>query len=300
MDYYDRYGKRKYGSDTGGDDIDRPGGTDPGVAASASGKGIVFMEYSGKVEKKLVIRCEKISKAFVNSGKTAEVLRDITLDVRENEFVVILGPGQCGKTTLVNIIAGLDSATEGAVYVNDKVVSEPDPERGVVYQKTALFPWLTVEGNVEFGPKMQGVPRAERKKRAKHYIDLVGLSGFEKSFPIKLSGGMRQRVGIARAYCNNPSVLLMDEPFGHLDAQTRYLMQEEVERIWSQDKRTVIFVTNNIEEAIYLADRIILLSNCPTVVRNEFVIDLPRPRNNVSPEFLKLREEIGRHVERTK
>lgn len=146
---------------------------------------------------------------------------------------------------------------------------------------------------------MAGLPKKERKEKAEHYIDLVGLTGFEKSYPIKLSGGMRQRVGIARAYCNNPSVLLMDEPFGHLDAQTRYLMQEEVERIWSQDKRTVVFITNNIEEALYLADRIILLSSCPTTVRNEFKINLPRPRDYISPEFLKLREEISKHVETT-
>lgn len=258
------------------------------------------MEHSGKIETKYMIQCDGVSKSFVSGNETTEVLKDITLHVAENEFVVILGPGQCGKTTLVNLIAGLDRVSGGVVTVNGKTVAQPDPERGVVYQKTALFPWLTVSGNVEFGPKMMGVPQKERKERAKHYIDLVGLTGFEKSYPIKLSGGMRQRVGIARAYCNNPSVLLMDEPFGHLDAQTRYLMQEEVERIWSQDKRTVIFVTNNIEEAIYLADRIILLSNCPTVVRNEFSIDLKRPRDNMSPEFLKLREEISKHVEMTK
>ncbi len=258
------------------------------------------MEYTGQIKREKMIQCGSVSKVFENSGKTAEVLRNISLDVMENEFVVILGPGQCGKTTLVNIIAGLDRPTDGEVLVNGKNVSGPDPERGVVYQKTALFPWLTVQGNVEFGPKMRKVPKKERRAQADHYIELVGLKGFEKSYPIKLSGGMKQRVGIARAYSNNPSVLLMDEPFGHLDAQTRYLMQEEVERIWSQDKRTVVFVTNNIEEAIYLADRIILLSNCPTVVRDEFSIDLPRPRNNTSAEFLKLREEISRYVEMTK
>lgn len=258
------------------------------------------MEHSGKIKKDAMILCDHVTKSFVNGNETAEVLKDITLSVEENEFVVILGPGQCGKTTLVNILAGLERASGGEVTVNGKKVTDPEPERGVVYQKTALFPWLTVEGNVGFGPKMAGVPKKERKERTKHYIELVGLSGFEKSYPIKLSGGMRQRVGIARAYCNNPSVLLMDEPFGHLDAQTRYLMQEEVERIWSQDKRTVIFVTNNIEEAVYLADRIVLLSNCPTTVRNEFKIDLQRPRDNMSSEFLRLREEIGRHVEMTR
>lgn len=258
------------------------------------------MEHSGKItDVKTMISCKHVSKTFENNGKKNEVLKDISLEVAENEFMVILGPGQCGKTTLVNIMAGLDHETAGSVNVNGKKVDGPAPERGVVYQKTALFPWLTVEGNVGFGPKMAGLPKKERKEKAEHYIDLVGLTGFEKSYPIKLSGGMRQRVGIARAYCNNPSVLLMDEPFGHLDAQTRYLMQEEVERIWSQDKRTVVFITNNIEEALYLADRIILLSSCPTTVRNEFKINLPRPRDYISPEFLKLREEISKHVETT-
>jgi len=260
----------------------------------------MFMEYTREIEQDVMIVCSHLSKSFSSDQRTLEVIHDISLEVKKNEFVVVLGPGQCGKTTLVNLIAGLDTVTGGEVTVNGKRVEGPDPERGVVYQKTALFPWFTVEGNVGFGPRMQGVPKKERKERTKHYIDLVGLQGFEKSYPIKLSGGMRQRVGIARAYCNSPSVLLMDEPFGHLDAQTRYLMQEEVERIWSQDKRTVVFITNNIEEAIYLADRIVLLSNCPTVVKQEFTIELPRPRNNVSPEFLKLREEISSYVEITK
>lgn len=258
------------------------------------------MEYSGQVDNKPMIVCSHLSKTFSSGQRSLEVIRDISLEVKENEFVVVLGPGQCGKTTLVNLIAGLEQPDGGDVTVNGKRVEGPGPERGVVYQKTALFPWFTVEGNVGFGPRMQRVPKKERKARTKHYIELVGLEGFEKSYPIKLSGGMRQRVGIARAYCNNPSVLLMDEPFGHLDAQTRYLMQEEVERIWSQDQRTVVFITNNIEEAIYLADRIVLLSNCPTVVKREFTIDMPRPRNNVSAGFLRLREEIGRYVEITK
>ena len=147
-------------------------------------------------------------------------------------------------------------------------------------------------GNVEYGPKIAGVNKEERKKRAQKYIDLVGLQGFENSYPVQLSGGMRQRVGIARAYCNEPDVMLMDEPCGALDAQTRYLMQEELQRIWSAEKRTVIFVTNNIEEALYLADRIIVLTNCPATVKKEYVIDLPRPRNLVSEQFLALRKEI--------
>ena len=153
--------------------------------------------------------------------------------------------------------------------------------------------------NVEFGPKMQGVPKKVRRERAQKYIDLVGLKGFEKHFPVKLSGGMQQRVGIARAYANEPELICMDEPFGHLDAQTRYLMEEEVERISNSDRRTVVFVTNNAEEAIYLADRIILLHNCPTSVHKEYIVDLPRPRDYTSPDFLALREQITAEMDNT-
>ena len=153
--------------------------------------------------------------------------------------------------------------------------------------------------NVEFGPKARGVGKEERRKIARKYIDMVGLEGFEKSYPVKLSGGMQQRVGIARAYSNNPVVILMDEPFGHLDAQTRYMMEEELEKIVSAENRTVVFVTNNIEEAVYLADRILLLSNCPTHVVKEYSVDLPRPRDYVSEEFLALREKIMQEMEET-
>lgn len=154
-------------------------------------------------------------------------------------------------------------------------------------------------GNVEFGPKVRGIGKEERKRIADHYIDLVGLKGFEKSFPSQLSGGMRQRVGIARAYSNNPELMLMDEPFGHLDAQTRYMMEEELQRIWQKEKRTVVFVTNNIEEALFLADRIILMTNCPSVIKKEYVIDLPHKRSYVDPEFLRLRQEITENMDKS-
>ena len=193
----------------------------------------------------IVLQCNDISKefdSFDNSGKN-QVLSHIDLSVKKNEFLVLFGPGQCGKTTLLNILAGLELPTSGTVSDHQKPVTAPAPQRGVVYQRTALFPWLTVMGNVEFGPKMRGMGKKERREIANYYIDLVGLKGFEKSFPSQLSGGMRQRVGIARAYCNNPDILLMDEPFGHLDAQTRYMMEDELQRIWQKDKRTVVFVT---------------------------------------------------------
>ena len=257
------------------------------------------MEQSGNV--KTILECRNVSKefdAYDKSGKT-EVLRDISFSVKENEFLVLFGPGQCGKTTLINVLAGLESATSGEVIENGKKVTKPAPERGVVYQKTALFPWLSVMGNVEFGPRVRGQDKKTRRETAKHYIDLVGLSGFEKSYPSQLSGGMRQRVGIARAYCNQPEIMLMDEPFGHLDAQTRYMMEEELQRIWQSEKRTVIFVTNNIEEALFLADRIILLTNCPSCIKKEYIIDMPHPRSYVDPMFLSYRHEITDNMDKS-
>lgn len=246
-----------------------------------------------------MITCRNLTKTFENQGEKHQAVKSIDLTVKEKEFVVILGPGQCGKSTLINLISGLEHPTEGDVYVNNKKVTEPDPERGVVFQSIALFPWLTTMGNVEYGLKMKGVPKAERQKKAQYYIDLVGLQGFEKSFPVALSGGMKQRVGIARAYCIEPKVMLMDEPFSALDAQTRYLMQEELQRIWSIEKRTIVFVTNNLEEAIYLADRIVVLSRCPAQIKKEYVVDMPRPRNYVSKEFLALRKEIDQMMDST-
>lgn len=252
------------------------------------------MERTGKISKgSIKLVCEHVSKTFAAKKTFNEVIKDISLEVRENEFLVLFGPGQCGKTTMLNIIAGLDRATQGKVYHNGSAVQEPDASRAVVYQTLAMFPWLTVMGNVEFGPKARGTARTEYRKKAQHYIDMVGLTGFEKSYPAQLSGGMKQRVGIARAYCNDPDILLMDEPFGHLDAQTRYLMQEELSKLWLSEKRTVIFVTNNLEEAIFLADRIILLSDCPTVIKQEYEINLPRPRDLVAKDFLAVREEIA-------
>lgn len=256
------------------------------------------MESAGQV-KDTIVHCKHVSKSFTTKRKTSEVIRDVSVEVAQNELVVLFGPGQCGKTTLLNVLAGLEPPSSGTVYVGNKVVTAPGIDRGVVYQTTSLFPWLTVMGNVSFGPRMRGMKKKDWEKKARHYIDLVGLSGFDHTFPVQLSGGMKQRVGIARAYCNEPLVLFMDEPFGHLDAQTRYLMQNELMRIWQSDKRTVVFVTNNIEEAIFLADRIIVLTNCPAEVKQEFIIDLPRPRDYVSQAFLELRGTISGVVDKT-
>ena len=245
-----------------------------------------------------MIVCDNVSKTFETSRGNVDVIGNVSLTVHENELLVLFGPGQCGKSTLLNCMSGLETVTSGSVTINGKVIDSPGPDRGVVYQRTALFPWLTVMGNVEYGPKVRGMSKSERREKAQYYINLVGLEGFEDSYPNQLSGGMQQRVGIARAYCNEPDVLFMDEPFGHLDAQTRYLMQEDLIKIWEKEKRTVVFVTNNIEKAVYLADRIAVLTNCPTTVKTEYEIDLPRPRNYIDPEFLRLREEISSVVDK--
>ena len=244
------------------------------------------------MENRYKLNVSNLSKAFITKKTYDLVVDDISLDVRENEFLVILGPGQCGKTVLLNMIAGLESPTTGKMLYEGKEYHGVNDGFGLVFQKTALMDWMTVMENVEFGLKIKKMPKEERRAIAQKYIDLVGLNGFEDKYPRQLSGGMKQRVGIARAYSTNPGVLLMDEPFGALDAQTRYLMENEILRIWEQDKRTIVFVTNNIEEAVTLGDRIILLSACPARVKDIYIPDLPRPRDNISTEFLRIREEI--------
>lgn len=234
-----------------------------------------------------------ISKTFFSDKGYFTAIKDVSFDVNDGEFLVILGPGRCGKTVLLNIIAGLEQQTGGTVVYNGREWKGVNPEISMVFQKLALMPFKTVMENVELGLKFRGMSKVQRREIAQHYIELVGLKGFEKSYPTQLSGGMKQRVGIARAYAADPKLLIMDEPFGQLDAQTRYQMQEEILRIWEKEKRTVIFVTNNIEEACYLGDRIILLSDCPATVKEVYPISIPRPRDMVSEEFLKLRTVIS-------
>ena len=243
------------------------------------------------------LKVSNISKTFFNKKDYFTAIEDVSFDVRDGEFLVILGPGRCGKTVLLNIIAGLVEKTSGSVIYDGKEINGVDPEMGMVFQKTALMPFKTVMENVELGLKFSGMDKKKRREICQKYIDLVGLQGFENSYPNALSVGMKQRVGIARAYANNPKLLIMDEPFGALDAQTRYSMQNEVLRIWEQEKRTVIYVTNNIEEAIYLGTRIVLLSKCPASVKAEYTIDLPRPRDMVSDEFMNLRTKISENTD---
>ncbi|HWQ59237.1 MAG TPA: ABC transporter ATP-binding protein [Clostridia bacterium] len=248
-------------------------------------------------KKQVILKLEHISQGYVVKNKVQDAVLDVSFDVYDNEFLVLLGPGHCGKSVLLNCIAGIEQPTGGRIMLDGKQVEGCDKRIAMVFQRLALMPWKTVMGNVEFGPQLAGMEKKQRREIAQKYINLVGLNGFERYYPNQLSGGMKQRVGIARAYANNPQILLMDEPFGQLDAQTRYAMEEEIQRIWQQEKRTVIFVTNNIEEAVYLADRIVLLSKRPAVVKKEYVIDLPRPRDTIDPEFLKIRTEVSANTD---
>lgn len=250
-------------------------------------------------EPQLKITCENISKTFVQKDSIeVPVIRDISLEVEENEFLVVLGPGQCGKTTLLRIIAGLEMPDSGYVALDGFPVTGPGPDRGLVFQGYMLFAWQTVMGNVEMGLKLRGVAKKNRRAVAQHYINLVGLEGFENHYPHQLSGGMKQRAGIARAYTNSPKVMLLDEPFGQLDAQTRMFMQHETTRIWEHEKRTVLFVTNNIDEALFLADRIVLMEGkLPGRIKKHYCIDLPRPRDHESPALLELRARITAETE---
>ncbi len=236
---------------------------------------------------------KNVTKTFFGKKGYFTAIEEVSLDVYDGEFLVILGPGRCGKTVLLNIMSGLEEQTGGSILYNGEEWSGLNPEIGMVFQKLALMPFKTVIQNVELGLKFRGMEKEKRREIARYYIELVGLKGFENYYPKQLSGGMQQRVGIARAYAVNPKLLVMDEPFGKLDAQTRYQMQEDLLKIWEKERRTIIFVTNNIEEACYLGDRIILLSDCPAKVKEVYPIDLPRPRDMVSKEFLHLRTIIS-------
>ncbi len=244
-----------------------------------------------QLKRKMEIK--NVSKTFYHKGGYFTAIEDVSFEVYDGEFLVLLGPGRSGKTVLLNIIAGLEKKTSGSVIYDGKEINGVNPDIGMVFQKTALMPFKTVMQNVELGLKFRHIQKNKREEICQKYINLVGLQGFEKSYPKELSGGMKQRVGIARAYANNPKVLIMDEPFGALDAQTRYAMQNEVLRIWEQEKRTFVYVTNNIEEACYLGTRIVLLSDCPARVKEVYPIDLPRPRDMVSKEFMDLRAKIS-------
>ena len=224
------------------------------------------------------------------SGEQIHVLERINLEVSEGEFVCIVGPSGCGKSTLLNIIGGFLSQSRGQAIVEGQPVSGPDPRRVFVFQENGVFPWLTVEENIGFG--LMSRPAEERKERVTHYINMVGLTGFEKSYPRELSGGMRQRVEIARALAANAEVLYMDEPFGALDFLTRIKMRTDLIRIWQAEKKTIVFVTHDIEEAVQLADRVVVMSKRPATISEEVVVNLQRPRDLDSPGYLAARDRI--------
>jgi NitT/TauT family transport system ATP-binding protein len=245
------------------------------------------------------IRIENLSLVFGGGDNAIVALKDFNLDIMDGEFVTVVGPSGCGKTTAMYIVAGLYAATAGTCRVDGKAVSGPGPERGVIFQQYALFPWLTVRKNVEFGLKLQGVPAAERRRRAAHYIDLVGLSDFADALPKTLSGGMKQRCAIARAYAVDPAVLLMDEPFGALDALTRVRLQDQLLATWSKDRRTVMFITHDVDEAVYLANRVVVMAPRPGRLQEIIPVDLPYPRTEdvrLSPEFAAIRNEVWHAV----
>jgi NitT/TauT family transport system ATP-binding protein len=238
------------------------------------------------------IQIEAVSKWFGRDGRRAPALVDIRLEVRERELLCLLGPSGCGKSTLLNIVAGFLAPSEGRVLVDGLPVAAPGPDRGVVFQEYALFPWLTVAGNVEFGPRLLGRPASDRRAMVARYLELVGLSAHAHKYPAQLSGGMKQRVAIARALANSPAIILMDEPFGALDAQTREMMQEELSRIQRLEHKTIVFVTHSIREAVYLADRVVVMTSAPGRVKEIVSLDLPEPRNKFSPEFTRYESAI--------
>jgi NitT/TauT family transport system ATP-binding protein len=240
------------------------------------------------------IQVENVEKSFGVNGHAMPALVDATLEIQAGEFVCLLGPSGCGKSTLLNIVAGFMPPTRGRVLVDGRPVTGPGRERGVVFQEYALFPWLTVAENVGFGPRLAGRPAAERRELVARYVTMVGLAEHQAKFPSQLSGGMKQRVAIARALANTPSIVLMDEPFGALDAQTREIMQDELSRIQRLEHKTIVFVTHSIREAVYLGDRVVVMTRPPGRIKEVFSIKLPEARDRFTPEFTHYESEIAR------
>ncbi len=238
------------------------------------------------------LHIQNVSQAYRSDGIEVVALDEITLGIRNREFATILGPSGCGKTTLLRIVAGLVKPSGGLVTLDGKVIGGPGRDRGMVFQSYTLFPWLTVKQNIQFGLELAGVERARQEQIAQEFVAKVGLKGFEQSYPKGLSGGMKQRVAIARALANNPDVLLLDEPFGALDAQTRSLMQELLTQVWEELHKTILFVTHDVEEAIFLSDRVFVMTARPGRLKAEIAIPLPRPRSyelKATAEFLRLK-----------
>jgi NitT/TauT family transport system ATP-binding protein len=241
------------------------------------------------------IELKQVNKTFQMKKQAFTALSEIDLALNVNEFVSIVGPSGCGKSTILRILAGLETATSGEVLVDGQQVTGPGVDRGMVFQSYTLFPWLTVRENIQFGLKLKGIPLTIRRRMADRFIELIKLQSFANAYPKQLSGGMKQRVAIARALANNPKVLLMDEPFGALDAQTKMDMQEMLRDIWTTEKTTVIFITHDIDEAIYLSQRVVLMASGPGRIIAEYDIDLPAERDLTTrelPNFLALKREL--------
>jgi len=239
---------------------------------------------------------DRVSMRFASRrGDVVTALEDISLEIADREFSVIVGPSGCGKSTLLRLVAGLNRPTGGTIRLDGEAITDPSRDRGMVFQSYTLFPWLTVRRNVEFGPSLGGVPGAERAAISRRYIEQVGLAGFEEAYPKQLSGGMMQRVALARALANDPKILLMDEPFGALDSQTRSLMQEMLLQIWERTHKTVLFITHDIEEALFLGDRVYVMTARPGRIKRQLAVSIPRPRSLAtltSPEFVALKRQV--------
>lgn len=241
------------------------------------------------------LEIKEVGKVFKTKSGETTALEKTSFSVSDGEFVTILGPSGCGKSTVLRIVAGLEEATSGQVLIDGQEVNGPGPDRGMVFQSYTLYPWLTVKDNISFGLKLKGVSQKERDDVARHYLQLIGLEGFEKHYPIQLSGGMKQRVAIARALANDPKILLMDEPFGALDAQTRNIMQEVLLKAWEESKKTILFITHDVEESIFLADSVYVMTARPGRLKKKVPIALERPREfsvKGSVEFTQYKEEL--------
>jgi NitT/TauT family transport system ATP-binding protein len=240
-----------------------------------------------------LLEIEHLSKEFELNGTRIQALRDVNLVINRGEFICLIGASGCGKSTLLRIVAGFETTTSGTAKVRGRLISEPGPDRGMVFQDYALFPWLSVRDNIAFGPTERGVAKSELREKVESFIDVVGLRKFADAHPHQLSGGMKQRVAIARVLANDADIVLMDEPFGALDALTRERLQEELLDIWQRTGLTVIFVTHSIEEAIFLAGRVVVMTPGPGKIESDNRIDLPRPRDVSSPDFNELRRALS-------
>ena len=236
------------------------------------------------------LQAKQLGMVYHADGKSVAALEDINLDISDGEFICLVGPSGCGKSTLLNAMGGFLSPTSGSVTIDGEAVTGPDQRRILVFQERGVFPWLTVEGNIGFG--LSKLSRTERESRIAHYVQLVRLQGFEHSYPSDLSGGMKQRLQVARALAVNPDILFLDEPFGALDSITRVIMRGELLRIWQTERRTIVFVTHGIDEAVQLADRVVVLSSRPARIQEILNVDVPHPRNISSPRYLELRDEL--------